>query len=162
MSLFQIRSMFSLGSATYWSYISNYLQLRLINIPDLRNFLPSVCKVFFSNFSGSAIYLSEKYSTLRRSQFELVLVFLNNLQYSWSLAVTGKKANTTLWKLLYINLKNFNNWTHGIIKNFGHVTLSPSCIVMDSLDLRVDQFEASISSLCASPPGAWICLLWFV
>ena len=162
MSLFQIRSMFSFGSATYWSYISNYLQLRLINIPDLRNFLPSVCKAFFSNFSGSAIYLSEKYSTLRRSQFELVLVFLNNLQYSWSLAVTGKKANTTLWKLLYINLKNFNNWTHCIIKNFGHVTLSPSCIVMNSLDLRVDQFEASISSLCASLSGAWICLLWFV
>ena len=162
MSLFQIRSMFSLGSATYWSYISNYLQLRLINIPDLRNFLPSVCKAFFSNFSGSAIYLSEKYSTLRRSQFELVLVFLNNLQYSWSLAVTGKKANTTLWKLLYINLKNFNNWTHGIIENLGRVKMSPSCIVMDSLDLRVDQFEASISSLCASPPGAWICLLWFV
>ena len=162
MSLFQIRSMFSFGSATYWSYISNYLQLRLINIPDLRNFLPSVCKAFFSNFSGSAIYLSEKYSTLRRSQFELVLVFLNNLQYSRSLAVTGKKANTTLWKLLYINLKNFNNWTHGIIKNFGHVILSPSCIVMDSLDLRVDQFEASISSLCASLSGAWICLLWFV
>ena len=123
MSLFQIRSMFSFGSATYWSYISNYLQLRLINIPDLRNFLPSVCKAFFSNFSGSAIYLSEKYSTLRRSQFELVLVFLNNLQYSWSLAVTGKKANTTLWKLLYINLQNFNDWTHGIIENFGHVTL---------------------------------------
>lgn len=162
MSLFQIRSMFSLGSATYWSYISNYLQLRLINIPDLRNFLPSVCIAFFSNFSGSAIYLSEKYSTLRRSQFELVLVFLNNLQYSWSLAVTGKKANTTLWKLLYINLKNFNNWTHGIIENFGHVKMSPSCIVMDSLDLRVDQFEASISSLCASLSGAWICLLWFV
>ena len=39
------------------------------------------------------------------------------------------------------------------IENFGHVTLSPSCIVMDSLDLRVDQFEASISSLCASPSG---------
>ena len=163
MSLFQIRSMFSFGSATYWSYISNYLQLRLINIPDLRNFLPSVCKAFFSNFSGSAIYLSEKYSTLRRSQFELVLVFLNNLQYSWSLAVTGKKANTTLWKLLYINLKILMiEPTVTFIENFGHVTLSPSCIVMDSLNLRVDQFEASISSLCASPPGTWICLHWFV
>ena len=123
MSLFQIRSMFSFGSATYWSYVSNYLQLRLINIPDLRNFLPSVCKAFFSNFSGSAIYLSEKYSTLRRSQFELVLVFLNNLQYSWSLAVTGKKANTTLWKLLYINLKILMiEPTVTFIENFGHVT----------------------------------------
>ena len=163
MSLFQIRSMFSLGSATYWSYISNYLQLRLINIPDLRNFLPSVCKAFFSNFSGSAIYLSEKYSTLRRSQFELVLVFFKNLQFSRSLAVTGKKANTTLLKLLFINLKILMIApTVAFIENFGHVTLSPSCIVMDSLDLRVDQFEASISSLCASPPGAWICLHWFV
>ena len=109
MSLFQIKSMFSFGSATYWSYISNYLQLRLINI------LPSVCKAFFSNFSGSAIYLSEKYSTLRRSQFELVLVFFKNLQYSWSLTVTGKKANTTLWKITLHQLKNFNDWTHGNI-----------------------------------------------
>ena len=149
MSLFQIKSMFSFGSATYWSYISNYLQLRLINI------LPSVCKAFFSNFSGSAIYLSEKYSTLRRSQFELVLVFFKSLQFSRSLAVTGKKANTTLLKLLFINLKILMIApTVTFIENFGHVTLSPSCIVMDSLDLRVDQFEASISSLCASPPGA--------
>ena len=158
MSLFQIRSMFSFGSATYWSYISNYLQLRLINIPDLRNFLPSVCKAFFQ-ISPVLQFICLK----RRSQFELVLVFFNNLQYSWSLAVTGKKANTTLWKLLYINLKILMiEPTVTFIENFGHVTLSPSCIVMDSLDLRVDQFEASISSLCASPPSAWICLHWFV
>ena len=158
MSLFQIRSMFSFGSATYWSYISNYLQLRLINIPDLRNFLPSVCKAFFQ-ISPVLQFICLK----RRSQFELVLVFFNNLQYSWSLAVTGKKANTTLWKLLYINLKILMiEPTVTFIENFGHVTLSPSCIVMDSLNLRVDQFEASISSLCASPPGTWICLHWFV
>ena len=158
MSLFQIRSMFSFGSATYWSYISNYLQLRLINIPDLRNFLPSVCKAFFQ-ISPVLQFICLK----RRSQFELVLVFFNNLQYSWSLAVTGKKANTTLWKLLYINLKILMiEPTVTFIENFGYVTLSPSCIVMDSLNLRVDQFEASISSLCASPPGTWICLHWFV
>ena len=115
MSLFQIRSMFSFGSATYWSYISNYLQLRLINIPDLRNFLPSVCKAFFFKFLRFCNFLAEKYSTLRRSQFELVLVFFKSLQFSRSLAVTGKKGKYNSFKITFHQLKNFNDCTHGNI-----------------------------------------------
>ena len=163
MSLFQIRSMFSFGSATYWSYISNYLQLRLINIPDLRNFLPSVCKAFFFKFLWFCNLSVWKVFYPKKIAIWISFGFFQQSAIFLKFSCNRQKANTTLWKLLYINLKILMiEPTVTFIENFGHVTLSPSCIVMDSLDLRVDQFEASISSLCASPPGTWICLHWFV
>ena len=110
MSLFQIRSMFSFGSATYWNYISNYLQLRLINIPDLRNFLPSVCKAFFSNFSGSTIYLSEKKIAIWISFgfFQQSAIFLK-------FSCNRQKGKYNSLKITLHQLKNFNDWTHGNI-----------------------------------------------
>ena len=98
----------------------------------------------FSNSFDTAVYFFDNFSTVRKSEFTMILIFqswnfCNNLQYSWSSAMRDKKAT----ECLYANLIICNSWTYGRIR-WKFWPDSPSYIVMDFLDLSLDQFGASI------------------
>ena len=115
MSLFQIRSMFSFGSATYWSYISNYLQLRLINIPDLRNFLPSVCKAFFFKFLRFCNLFVWKVFYPKKIAIWISFGFFQKSAIFPKFSCNRQKGKYNSFKITFHQLKNFNDCTHGNI-----------------------------------------------
>ena len=115
MSLFQIRSMFSFGSATYWSYISNYLQLRLINISDLRNFLPSVCKAFFFKFLRFCNLFFWKVFYPKMIAIWISFGFSQQSAIFLKFSCNRQKGKYNSLKITLHQLKNFNDWTHGNI-----------------------------------------------
>ena len=115
MSLFQIRSMFSFGSATYWSYISYYLQLRLINISDLRNFLPSVCKAFFFKFLRFCNLFFWKVLYPKMIAIWISFGFSQQSAIFLKFSCNRQKGKYNSLKITLHQLKNFNDWTHGNI-----------------------------------------------
>ena len=113
MSLFQIRSMFSLGSATYWSYISNYLQLRLI--PWFKKF-PSVSlqSIFFKFLRFCNLFVWKVFYP-KKIAIWISFGFSQQSAIFLKFSCNRQKGKYNSLKITLHQLKNFNDWTHGNI-----------------------------------------------
>ena len=97
------------------SYISNYLQLRLINIPDLRNFLPSVCKAFFFKFLWFCNLFVWKVFYPKKIAIWISFGFFQKSAIFLKFSCNRQKGKYNSFKITFHQLKNFNDWTHGNI-----------------------------------------------